>query len=48
MAFQGEILSVTEMIRLAELALPAPRSSAGVLHTAVGAARDAAELVDAG
>lgn len=48
MAFQGEILSVTEMIRLAELAPPAPRSSAGVLHTAVGAARDAAELVDAG
>ncbi|MWJ83499.1 hypothetical protein [Clavibacter michiganensis] len=36
------------MIRLAELAPPAPRSSMGVLHTAAGAARDAAELVDAG
>jgi hypothetical protein len=45
MVFQGDVLSVTEMIRLAEETTAAPASSAGVLHTAAGNARDAAELI---
>jgi hypothetical protein len=46
--FKGEVLSVTEMIRLAEEAPAAPVRSAGVLHAAAGIAMDAAELVAAG
>lgn len=44
-AFKGEVLSVMEMIRLADEAPADSASSAGVLHTAAGNARDAAELV---
>ncbi len=36
MVFKGEVLSVMEMIRLAEEAPPAPVSSVGVIHTAAG------------
>jgi len=46
--FQGEVLPVTEIIRLAEQAPAAPVSSAGVLHTAAGNALDATELVSEG
>ncbi|ALD14427.1 hypothetical protein GW571_14760 (plasmid) [Clavibacter capsici] len=48
MVFQGEVLPVTEMIRLAEEGPDAPVNSAGVLHTAAGNALDAAELVSDG
>ncbi len=48
MVFKGEVLSVMEMIRLAEEAPPAPVSSVGVIHTAAGNALDAAELVAEG
>lgn len=45
MVFKGEVLSVTEMLRLAEEAPATPASPAGVLHTAAGNALDAADLV---
>lgn len=46
--FKGKVLSVSEMIRLSDEAAPAPVSTAGVLHTAAGNARRAAELVAEG
>ncbi len=45
MVFKGEVVSASEMIRLAEEAPAVPVSSAGVLHTAAGNALDAAELI---
>ncbi|UKF81706.1 hypothetical protein [Clavibacter californiensis] len=48
MEFQGEVVPVSEMIRLAG-DVPAVRvCSFGVLHTAAGNSRDAAELVPDG
>jgi hypothetical protein len=41
--FKGKVLSVSEMIPLSDEAGPAPMRTAGVLHTAAGNARRAAE-----